>query len=205
MWRITCNTNSPAHCYPSEDCPTGGSHRQAMNSHAPRIYAVRGNNGLRGEKLNEGLLDTVPVLTVVTREASEYFKDNTSADIPISMVWVAHKAVIRGVLIREGSKRKKITADTHNTLMKELTELEAQNKLKPSKILTKHIGELQSELYSLSLITTERWMRSLKLTYYTQGNKAGRLLANKLKAKQLQSKIPFINLPCTTQGTLSMN
>ncbi|CAH2302022.1 serine threonine- kinase 17A-like [Pelobates cultripes] len=47
------------------------------------------------------------------------------------------------------------------------------NKLKPTKNLSRTIEKLRDKILDLSLISVERQLRKLKLTYYMQGNKAG--------------------------------
>ncbi|CAH2252535.1 Hypothetical predicted protein, partial [Pelobates cultripes] len=118
-----------------------------------------------------------------------------SEEVSLRTQWAAHKTVVRGVLIQIGSRKKRKTDEETRRITHELTEVDKLNKSNPSTKLAKKVARLQRDLNALSLQTIERRMRALKSTYYTQGNRAGKLLANKLKAQRLQSKIPYIESP----------
>ncbi|OCT61236.1 hypothetical protein XELAEV_18047260mg [Xenopus laevis] len=71
--------------------------------------AVRGGGSWR---LNESLLLDRHICTELNNSLKEYFKNNTLTDTSLAIRWDAHKAVIRGILIKHASCRKKITEET---------------------------------------------------------------------------------------------
>lgn len=59
-------------------------------------------------RLNESLLQDPEILADVVKEVVHYFDTNITPDSDNGVVWKAHKAVIRGVLIKHGSKLKRL-------------------------------------------------------------------------------------------------
>lgn len=57
-------------------------------------------------RLNESLLQEQDVVAEVVKEIGHYFHTNDTADSDTGTVWEAHKAVIRGVLIKHGARIK---------------------------------------------------------------------------------------------------
>ncbi|CAH2322501.1 Hypothetical predicted protein [Pelobates cultripes] len=112
---------------------------------------------------------------------------------------MALKTVIRGLLIQMGATRKRKGNKEKERLLEDLKQIEAKNKLNPSKKLTKQVNKINSELHALSLTTMERQMRKLNLIHYTQGNKAGKTLARRLKTHYLQSKLPYMTSAANTK------
>ncbi|CAH2293881.1 Hypothetical predicted protein [Pelobates cultripes] len=88
--------------------------------------------------------------------------------------------------------RKKKGKRERESLLEDLKHMEDKNKLNPSIKLTKRINRINSKLHALSLTTMERQMHKLNLTHYMQGNKAGKILARRLKTQYLQSKLPYM-------------
>uniref|UniRef100_A0A8C5QS28 Reverse transcriptase domain-containing protein n=1 Tax=Leptobrachium leishanense TaxID=445787 RepID=A0A8C5QS28_9ANUR len=122
----------------------------------------------------------------------DYFRLNISEEVAISSVWSAHKAVIRGHFIKEGAYRKKQYTLKSSTLLQQISSLESQNKNKPTPSIASQLLSLRRELEHLNLQAMERSLRKLNYTSYTQGNKAGKLLASKLRARRVQTKITHI-------------
>lgn len=66
-----------------------------------------------------------------------------------------------------------------------------------SQKLTESLSHLRNDLRLLFMEDFEKATRRLKLSYYTSGNKEGKLLANKLKGQRYKTQIPFIKHPIT--------
>lgn len=79
------------------------------SAHAPVSMQYALADYFRGQRkpwrLNESLLQNPDVVADVTKEITRYFHTNTSADG--RLIWEAHKAVIRGVLIKHGARLKR--------------------------------------------------------------------------------------------------
>lgn len=83
-------------------------------------------------RLNESLLHDKDVISEITRELQFYFSTKDTVDCNPGIVWEAHKAVIRGVLIKHGSKQR---TQQLNSLLDDLRQLEARHKQSPSPTL----------------------------------------------------------------------
>lgn len=57
-------------------------------------------------RINEDLLLDEGVAQRVEEELKQYFKTNET-DVSGAVVWEAHKVYIRGILIKEGARKKK--------------------------------------------------------------------------------------------------
>lgn len=86
-------------------------------------------------RLNEGLLKDPVVLAEVTKEIGHYFASNDTPDCDTGLVWEAHKAVIRGILIKHGSRIKQQRTAQLETLLKTLESLETCHKQTPTRQL----------------------------------------------------------------------
>lgn len=71
-------------------------------------------------RLNESLLQDKDILADITRELDFYFRTNDTPDCDPGIIWEAHKAVIRGVLI--------IRIEQLKTLLADLAALEIRHK-----------------------------------------------------------------------------
>ncbi|OCT72366.1 hypothetical protein XELAEV_18035344mg [Xenopus laevis] len=58
-------------------------------------------------RLNESLLADPECIDFISQEIKHFFQDNLQPDASIDWVWVAHKAYIRGCLIKYASRKKK--------------------------------------------------------------------------------------------------
>lgn len=80
-------------------------------------------------RLNESLLLQTPeVLTDVSEELIAYFETNDILGSDPGIVWEAHKAVIRVVFIKHGSRGKKAWEEQSTKLIAEIQALEIQHK-----------------------------------------------------------------------------
>ncbi|CAH2282663.1 Hypothetical predicted protein, partial [Pelobates cultripes] len=88
-------------------------------------------------RLNESLLSDSTFLQQVKTDLEEYFQANSGGDVPDQTVWLAHKAVARGLFIRRSSYLKKSRQKTQLECQKLLAVATTQNKLNPSPALAK--------------------------------------------------------------------
>uniref|UniRef100_A0A8C5M552 Endonuclease/exonuclease/phosphatase domain-containing protein n=1 Tax=Leptobrachium leishanense TaxID=445787 RepID=A0A8C5M552_9ANUR len=156
----------------------------------------------RSWKLNLTLLNDPIVLQEVKTLLTDYFQDNLTPDIPLSTVWEAHKAVIRGLLICKGTAAKKLRQTQIKDLFLKVNSLEAlhadngdpstyQSLLEARKALTEH---LSSDLKYLAVKTGA--------FYALNENKPGKLLAHILRTRRSRAYIPRLRLP---SGQVTVN
>lgn len=107
-------------------------------------------------------------------------------------MWNAHKAVIRGTFIQIGSRAKKERTQPLDEVMADIAVSESLNKTNPSLALQNKIFSLRQELRSLLLASFEKSQRKLKAKMYSTGNKAGKVMASKIKGQCLKSKNHFL-------------
>lgn len=69
------------------------------------ISETRGSQR-RPWRLNESLLHDTEAMAEVVTELGHYFVTNSTADCSPATVWEAHKAVVRGILIKHGARLK---------------------------------------------------------------------------------------------------
>lgn len=79
-------------------------------------------------RLNESLLQNPEVVADVTKEITHYFHTNTSADGDGGLIWEAHKAVIRGVLIKHGARLQRQRTAQLTLLFDKLHSLETKHR-----------------------------------------------------------------------------
>lgn len=79
-------------------------------------------------RLNESLLQDKDILEDVTKELNYYFTTNDTPDCDPGNIWEAHKAVIRGVLIKHGARIKRKRTEKLKSLLTDLAVLELRHK-----------------------------------------------------------------------------
>lgn len=82
-----------------------------------------------------------------------------------------------------------------HTLLKEIHDTEILNKHAPTHDLTRKLATLRETLRKQLSQQYDKYLRRLQLNYYANGNRAGKYLANRLKAAHTKSRIPFLQHP----------
>uniref|UniRef100_A0A8C5PJ08 exodeoxyribonuclease III n=1 Tax=Leptobrachium leishanense TaxID=445787 RepID=A0A8C5PJ08_9ANUR len=165
------------------------------SDHAPITLDFEADYPARGLgtwRLNDSLIVRGADVSETSAVLREYFVLNVTDEVAISSAWLAHKAVVRGHLIQRGAARKKALNAQTTSLQRQISDLESQHKTNPTYDLLSRLTTLRRDLIHLTLQSSERAIRRLNYNHYTQGNKAGRLLASKLKSKRLQNKISYL-------------
>lgn len=77
------------------------------------IYALSDTQTLQRHpwRLNESLLQDPEILADVVKEIGHYFDTNSTQDSKPEVVWETHKAVIQGILIKHGSRQKRLRTE----------------------------------------------------------------------------------------------
>lgn len=107
------------------------------------------------------------------------FKENYGSVPDPSIVCLAHKAFLRGLLIKFGARECKTQRIKIDSLLQQIKALEQSNKLRCK------LGELLHRRFDF-------YVKRLKLTSYSQSNKTGAFLARQNKQGQTHTKIPFL-------------
>ena len=162
-----------------------------LSDHAPismKIQLGKGNGYFKRWKLQTFLLKDKTFVNFVEKRIDDYFefnKDETSACIR----WEAFKAYIRGEMISYTSTQNK----KHN---KEIIQLDSQIKLLENELSECSDPEKLKQLLVMrakyNKLTTDKVAKSLMWTkqlFYDQGEKAGKLLAWRIKRQQAERAI----------------
>lgn len=138
-----------------------------------------------------------PTRSRIEEQLREFFLINCPSTPDSFVVWNAHKAFARGILIQQGARNKRLRQQQLSDLITKIETLERQNKHNASPFLTAQLTQLRTDLRLLFLEDFEKASRRLKLKYYTSGNRAGKLLVNKLKGQRHKTQIPYVLHPIT--------
>lgn len=118
------------------------------------------------------------------------------------MVWEAHKAVIRGVLIRHGARLKKARTKQLDALLVRLQTLEASHKATPTRQLGGELDTVRSQITDLLQYSAKAAIQVCWRKTYESGNKCGKLLAHSLRTQRAASFIPHILSPTCQKRSL---
>ncbi|CAH2313311.1 Hypothetical predicted protein [Pelobates cultripes] len=125
-------------------------------------------------------------------EINLYFASNAPNGPTPATLWLAHKTVIRGILIGRAAYLKRVNHNTLITLLKRVQDLHRSNQANPTKILQQQIQTTQNEINEIHLRKANAALKKLKATSYSMGNKATKLLALRLRDKQAQTRTQFL-------------
>lgn len=107
----------------------------------------------------------------VSLALTQYFEENSTTSISPSILWEAHKAKIRGVLIELGARRKKERGLQKEQLLSEIKTMETKHKM---SLQVQHQEALESkreELRSLLNLDIKRQAQKVARTVYEWGDK----------------------------------
>lgn len=96
--------------------------------------------------LNESILQKPEVLNEVVQEIKAHFQTNAIPESDPGMVWEAHKAVIRGILIKHGSHIKKAREAQLTKLLAAIQVLELQHKGSTHPIVGTELAQFRRQV-----------------------------------------------------------
>lgn len=166
------------------------------SDHAPIELTLRdapGPPGISPWRINNFLLKSPQIVAEISSQLTEFFKFNTATAPSPSVLWCAHKAYIRGVLLQIASREKKAKQTALNSLLDEIAATDNLFKSNPSTTLQEKLKSLRSKLRTAYLSQYEQRLSKLKWRFYLQGDRPGRLLANRVRAYQARSKVSYIS------------
>lgn len=141
----------------------------------------------------------------MVRELDGYFKTNNTPDNIPGIVWEAHKAVIRGVLIKHGARIRKQRSPQLTSRLDDLHRAEARHKHAQTPAGEAEILLLRAKITDLMQYRAKAAIQVCRRVSYESGNKCGKLLANSLKEQVLANYIPHIMAPSGQKITLTQN
>lgn len=140
-------------------------------------------------RLNTGLLNNKLTTEQIKAEIESYIVNNDNGEVSPVILWDALKAVLRGKIIAISTARKKAKEHKLKMLEEKLKNLEENHKenrvpqfLEQIKVVRKEIDEIYKE-------EIEKKHKFLRQSYYEAGPKATRLLARRLRKKQISNTI----------------
>ncbi|CAH2301598.1 Hypothetical predicted protein, partial [Pelobates cultripes] len=170
------------------------------SDHAPVIITIEHPKPLKPQwtwKLNESLLEDPLIQTDVRSALEHFFLTNKTPDSTPPTIWEAHKCVIRGILIKHGTRLKKQRTQEIAHLVTQVAQLEAKHKHTLHDATYKQLLETRAKLNSRLQSKIQFQFQLAKKTFYEFGNKSGKLLARALRARRKKCHVQKI----TAAGT----
>ncbi|CAH2318997.1 Hypothetical predicted protein [Pelobates cultripes] len=119
------------------------------SDHAPILLTIQELFPHKGQgtwRINETLLRDPHIVKSIEEDIHTFFDLNDKGETSVDTNWQAHKAVIRGSLIKHASYKNKQRTAKHTDLIKQITELTHANKLNPSQMHYEALRTLQTQL-----------------------------------------------------------
>ena len=128
-------------------------------------------------------------VSALTKTLSQYFEENSVSDASPSLLWEAHKALIRGNLIELGARKKREHGQQLKQVLHQIAELDKQHKLSLHVSHLKALTLKREELKTLLALETRRKFHYISQKVYEWGDKPGKLLARSLTYTQSETAI----------------
>lgn len=143
-------------------------------------------------RLNSSLLKDTEFTSRLTASIDTYFRENSTPDISPTTLWEAHKCVIRGELMAQAAKVKRLQQATIDNLIANIRRLEATHKQSHSQQTLQELMHSRSVLLEeLGKCTRRQYVLHQRI-FYEQGNKCGRLLARAVRTSRPSNTIYHI-------------
>ncbi|XP_053567766.1 ventricular zone-expressed PH domain-containing protein homolog 1 [Bombina bombina] len=143
-------------------------------------------------KLPKFLWEDVSFLPELMEKVEDFLESNPVNQTSHQIRWAALKAYIRGFCIAKAATLKKLRGAPLGKLTCDLRAKERQNKKTPTASISEEILKLKSQIKNFELERIQLAFSRFKMTMYSKSNKAGSMLANKLKQQAAASRIPYI-------------
>ena len=124
---------------------------------------------------------------------------NDSPDTSMTTTWETLKAVVRGTFIATSSRNNKEKKAKRSELEDQITSLVQVGKRIGARAILRQLNNARKQPKTLDYEKAEYALLRTKQKYYKRGNKVGRLLDCKLRARVLKSRIDAIK---NTTGTI---
>lgn len=110
-------------------------------------------------RANPFLLQREDTRAILESHLKEYFVNNVDSVRDYSVLWNAHKAFMRGILIKVGAGVKRQRQKRIKELTDNIWVLESQNKLAPSPSLSQRLSQLRFDLRLCLMEDFEKFSR----------------------------------------------
>ena len=183
-------------------------HSIVISDHAPVVMslALPGvPRPVRRWRFNSTLLSDDDFVKYVEGEIKFFFETNINPQTSGLMVWDALKAYLRGQIISFSAGKRARSERERSELMAGIADIDRQYALQQTQELYNRRVELKSRFDILTTHRAQNLLLKTKSTFYEQGEKTGKLLANQLKArraKQIITKIRTANGGTTSDSAL---
>ncbi|XP_066462242.1 vomeronasal type-2 receptor 26-like [Eleutherodactylus coqui] len=128
--------------------------------------------------MEECLMGTPQHKKTIEDALTEYFKINSTPEMSPTTVWNAHKAYIRGILIKISAKHKRDKEKHLNDILTQITKTESRLQNIQSDELHKQLLDLRHTLRTLLIDNFDKTIKNTKIAYYSSLNKPSKLMAN---------------------------
>lgn len=141
-------------------------------------------------RLNISLIASPQYQEQVASEIDNFFTINAGSVSNPHILWNARKASLRGLLIKLGAHEKKKRNATIDSLIRQIKALEQSHNANPTTTLDLALRKARQELSEHLQGNFYFYLKRLCLTWYSQHNKPGTLLAKQFKHQFTNFKIP---------------
>lgn len=181
-------------------------HPITLSDHAPVSLSLRWGLGPtpRGIwRLNETLLREDFILEELQREMQHFFEENQTDGISPLLVWETHKAVIRGLLVKHGARKKQQHTQQVMELVRQIEILEIRHKNRGAREDGIQLQLLRDRLRALNLKKARFLLTRSRRSFYEFGNRSSKGLARALKIQHGRSCISQICRPDGSKAVMT--
>lgn len=171
-----------------QDCKIGS---RDISDHSPMYLKLYLDSKQKKTiwRLNTSLLNNKTIIQNVKSEIKTFLELNDNGEVNPNILWDTLKAVIRGKLISLSTAIKKAKGNKLKQLEDSLKELEKQHCQNQDPQTLSKIKEIRNQISDIYKEEIEKKLKFLKQTYYEVGPRATKLLARKIRKKQISQSI----------------
>lgn len=175
-------------------------HAATWSDHSPISISIEDSNGKHNSylwRVNNFILQHKDYSSDIANHIKEFFVVNTDSVADPAVVWRAHNAFMRGILMKLSAVHKRKRTQRIDDITTKIQALDSLHKSSPHLPIPDQLFSLRQELRSLLLHSHDYMHHKLQATTYFSSNKAGKRLAQRLKGRRVKSKIHKLFHPHT--------
>lgn len=150
-------------------------------------------------RANAAIIQSPEHSAYIRKHLEEFFDLNEGSTSNNTILWNAHKAFIRGIIIQLSAREKRRRSQYLDTLTSTIKTLDEQNQNNPDPKIKEKLVLLRQELRNVLLDLHTKIQTQFRAKQYSTENKAGKALALRLKGHHIKTKIPHLFHPATNQ------
>uniref|UniRef100_A0A8C5N3Y4 Reverse transcriptase domain-containing protein n=1 Tax=Leptobrachium leishanense TaxID=445787 RepID=A0A8C5N3Y4_9ANUR len=143
-------------------------------------------------RLNDTLLGDPEILADLQSSLDNYFSENKDSSSDPTILWRAHKAVMRGVCIRWAAIRKRQHIADRLELLTRIDALTKANQTHPNPRTARELAKAGADLTDLDSTTHFYALQRLRANRYSTANRVGHSLALRLRTLQQSTRTSFL-------------